>query len=268
MIADVSRIPGAAPRVVGLDRATDTAHLFVELGAGESGSAHGAAVRAAAEEYVSALGDEPGAAEYRRAHGIVEALAAKLAPATGSRAAELVGHLRDTTRNRLLYEEASKENDFGYRHNLEREQIMKSQFIKHYRAAQAAGDRTPRFVFKFGQWHMLRGRLWGNYFTLGTLLTELAISNDLEAFILNIQPINRPGNFWSLTEYPDWSAIASAGDPDKWVLVDVRPLRGFLHNGAIESPSEDFELNAFGADAFLLMGGASRGTESWRASAN
>jgi len=80
------------------------------------------------------------------------------------------------------------------------------------------------------------------------------------AFLVNLQIINRPGRYWSLTDYPDFAPIARAGSPDAWRVVDLRPLRDLVHARKVRV-APPLGRMIFGFDAVVLLGGASRGTE-------
>jgi hypothetical protein len=138
-----------------------------------------------------------------------------------------------------------------------REDGFKDGFQHYYQLAKTNGQPDPRVVFRFGHVHM--GRLAGRrYDCLGRYLNDFAKENGLRTFHLNIQLINKPGNYWSLTDYPEYTPLASVGDPDKWVLVNLRPARSPLQTGELQA-SDKLKEFVENYDAVLLMGGASRG---------
>ena len=89
-------------------------------------------------------------------------------------------------------------------------------------------------------------------------LGEFAGENGLRAFYLNLQVINEPGKYWSLTDYPEYGPLASVGDPSKWIIVDLRAAREPLRAGKFPA-SDKLTRFVFNFDAVLLMGGASKG---------
>ncbi len=138
-----------------------------------------------------------------------------------------------------------------------REDGFKTGFQHYYGRATAEDGRPPRVLFRFGHVHMGRsGDDDGG--SLGHYLSRFARDNGLETFHLNIQLINRPGRYWSLTQYPEYEPLAKAGDPERWILVDLRPARAALLAGEFTSHARLLRL-AVDFDAVLLMGGASKG---------
>jgi len=112
-------------------------------------------------------------------------------------------------------------------------------------------------IFRFGHTHM--GRLdYRSYASLGRYLGEFAAENGLSTFHLNLQAINKPGKYWSLTDYPEFEPLANVGDPLKWVLVDLRPAREPLRAGTFPA-SKKLTRFVFNFDAVLLIGGLSKG---------
>lgn len=148
----------------------------------------------------------------------------------------------------------------GYDSNLEREENMKSLFMSEYRRAQAAGDPLPKVLLKFGHWHTIRGINWGNVFTLGNFVSDFAHSNGTKTFSLALYRNNAAGDYGVLSASPDFKPLADVADKDKWTVVDLRPLRKFIHAGQIKGASAELKRMIFGFDAALLIGGAERGT--------
>ena len=138
-----------------------------------------------------------------------------------------------------------------------REDGFKGGFHHYHDQASSDGAPPPRVIFRFGHTHM--GRVdYRSYASLGRYLGEIAAENGLRAFHLNLQAINEPGKYWSLTDYPDYEPLANVGDPSKWVLVDLRPAREPLRAGKLEA-SENLKRFVFNFDAVLLIGGLSKG---------
>jgi hypothetical protein len=145
----------------------------------------------------------------------------------------------------------------GLSANQHREDGFKSGFEYYYRRATTPEDSTPRVVFRFGHVHM--GRLANRrYGSLGHYLSRLAEDDDTGSFHLNLQLINRPGHYWSLTEYPEYEPLANVGDPDRWILVDLRPARAALRAEQFP-PHDKLARLILDFDAVLLLGGASKG---------
>ena len=138
-----------------------------------------------------------------------------------------------------------------------REEGFEAGLRHYYERASSADGAPPRVIFRFGHTHM--GRLdYRSYASLGRYLGEFAAENGSRAFYLNLQAINEPGKYWSLTDYPEYEPLANVGDPSKWVLVDLRPARERLRADTVEA-SEKLTRLVFNFDAVLLIGGLSKG---------
>jgi len=112
-------------------------------------------------------------------------------------------------------------------------------------------------ILRFGHTHL--GRLPGrNYNSLGRYLDEFAAEHELNSFQINIQLINQPGVYWSLTEYPEYGPLSRVGDRKTWLIVDLRPARAALKAGEL-SASDKLKQMVFDYDAVLLLGGGSKG---------
>lgn len=73
----------------------------------------------------------------------------------------------------------------AYENSREREHSMKRVFMERYREAQEAGDHLPRVIAKMGHWHLFRGIYRGNVPTFGNFLSEFAISNGMDSFLIS-----------------------------------------------------------------------------------
>ena len=72
--------------------------------------------------------------------------------------------------------------------------------------------------------------------------------------------VNEPGHFWTVSEYPDYAAIARAGSTDRWWVIDLRPLRSLVAAGEVEGVNDEMKKVSFGFDLALLIGGGNPGT--------
>lgn len=181
-------------------------------------------------------------------------------PAKGSEAEFLVKQMLLSARiykNNIL---AGKGELTGFQSNYEREENMKELFMLEYRRAQAAGDRLPKVLFKFGHYHSIAGRNWSNVLTLGNFASEFAKTNGLDSFHLALYVNNASGDYGVLSADSDYKAFAAIAPTDKWTVVDLRPLRAYLHAGRLAGVSSDMRRVIFGFDAALIIGGGSLGT--------
>ncbi len=119
-------------------------------------------------------------------------------------------------------------------------------------------------VIKSGHVHTGRGLSRTSTYTLGNLASELARSNGLESLHIDISVINRPGQHWSLSDYEDYAPLTEVSSPDRWTLVDLRPLRPYLHSRIFEVSSE-LRGKVFASDLALVLGNTHEGSIDWAA---
>jgi hypothetical protein len=148
----------------------------------------------------------------------------------------------------------------GYRANLDREQYQKRLFMENYRAAQRAGDSLPRVLLKFGSGHGARGLSRTNVYTLANFIDEFATANGTEFFNLVAWLVNKPGDYWSITEEKGYGPLGRAGSTNEWTIVDFRPMRPLAHAGRLRGLSTELRSAIFSYDAVLLIGSGTRGT--------
>ncbi len=168
-----------------------------------------------------------------------------------SEAAYLIDALRTSHRiyqNNIL----SRERMSGYESNREREELMKTRFLEFYREAQRAGDAQPRVLLKLGHWQIVRGINWGRQYSLGDFVTNLARSNDLKSLSIGMWTNNAAGSYGVLKQYADYEPLSRAAGTDGWVLLDLRPLRPFVHAGRVTLNAEQ-ERIVLGFDLALLV---------------
>ncbi|MEW6730872.1 MAG: hypothetical protein AB1489_06020 [Acidobacteriota bacterium] len=147
----------------------------------------------------------------------------------------------------------------GYISNLEREENMKTLFMLEYRKAQAAGEALPKVLLKFGHYHSIRGKNLVNVFTLGNFVAELAKSNSMGSFHLTIYNNNTSGDYQGLADIAEYKPLASAAEGNL-TIIDLRPLRGYIHAGRVSGLNPELKSIIFGFDAVLLIKSVSGGT--------
>ncbi|HEX8638094.1 MAG TPA: hypothetical protein VF692_08535 [Pyrinomonadaceae bacterium] len=148
----------------------------------------------------------------------------------------------------------------GYLSNYEREENMKSLFMREYRKAQAAGEKLPKVLLKLGHNHTIRGLNWTNLPTLGNFVSEFAKSNDMNSFNLAVYVNNAAGDYGVLSSNPDLKTLAEAAPKDKWTVIDLRQIRKYVSAGKSTGTNTEMKRIIFGFDAILVIGGGSRGT--------
>ncbi len=260
LITEVCRISDAPDPVWGVDRVHDaTLALEALLEAAES-EADREKIRAVLAE----ARKSPDASFIREPNAAFDELLGSLDPPAGSPAAEVLSALTISRDDFRAYATKHERGDpWGFLANQRREELMKSRFLEHYRRATAGGEELPKAVAKLGHWHIMRGLGPGNVPTFGDFLVDVTRFNGTDAVSINIQPVNEPGRHWSITDYPEYAPVTGVADPDRWMLVDLRPLRGYVHSGALPVSSELRQM-VFGFDLLLLLGGTDPGRTTWR----
>ena len=180
------------------------------------------------------------------------------APAGADEARTLIGALMRTSR---IYNDwargARLGEPTGYRSGWDRELSMKRQFMQRLEAARAAGDRQPRVLVKAGHWHVLRGIYRAAVPTFGNFLSELAIANGMESFVLSTHVSDSP-EAWRNARGP----IVDVVDEGVTAVIDYRPLRGLAHQNAIDGLDDELKMLLYRADAALVISGGRTGAST------
>lgn len=175
--------------------------------------------------------------------------------ATGSEAAQLIAALQRTSRiyhNHFLSRQGEATS---YENAREREQSMKLRFMEQYRLAQKAGDPLPRVLAKLGHWHIFRGIYRSDVPTFGNFLSEFALSNGMTTFILSTCVVDSP-EAWRNSG----GELAAVAGESAYTVIDLRPLRGYAHQGMIPDLSDGWKRLLFRADALLVIRGGKTGS--------
>ncbi|MGH7459783.1 MAG: hypothetical protein ACREMA_01985 [Longimicrobiales bacterium] len=171
----------------------------------------------------------------------------------GTEAAHLINALQTSHR---IYQNNifSRERISGYESNREREELMKTRFLEFYREAQTRGDTWPRVLVKLGHWHIVRGPNWGSVFSLGDFLTNVARHNDTKTLSIAMYLNNAQGEYGAMHTYPDYAYLSRAAGTSGWVLIDLRPLRRFVHSNRVSLNAEQARI-VHGFDIALMLSG-------------
>lgn len=213
---------------------------------------------------LKALHKESASKETRAAQGAIlhddpamlerfETLARRFGAEEGSRADQLFDELIETTRIYSYNRRALAGEFVGLYNNSEREARFKRLFARHYREL-ARNGHLPRVMFKFGGWHMYRGKSPGQAYTIGNFAHELAIFNGMKAYGISVLPIGGHGT-WA--DVPAWMRPLLPPEPPKTtVLIDLRALHPYVRllreNVAA---GEQWQLRDFllGFDALVIL---------------
>lgn len=257
-VASAAGRAGGQGALYGLDRILGFDHVLDWLGASPDGD------RLA--ECIASFRDEARAAVPAVAGGSLVELHPEAVVEFARRVAELA---RDTRVREIADRwEQSVENLCRFRDGdrlqgtTQRERMSKAALRRRVEEHERAGGAVPRVLLRFGHQHMRRSGSQGDTSPLGAEAVAIATEHGLETFHLAIQLINRPGEWWSLGDYPEYAPLAAVGDPDRWLVVDLRPVRARIVED--DAASEELRELARDFDAVLLLGGGTRDTTSWR----
>ncbi|MCE7994776.1 MAG: hypothetical protein HEP71_22565 [Roseivirga sp.] len=165
-------------------------------------------------------------------------------------------------KTKVIYEHNSAKR--YYQNNQVRGRLMKSNFMRYYRAAEKAGT-FPKVVFKLGANHAAMGRTRTNIYDISSLGHELAISNDLRSIhvaVLGIKGEAATGNpfapsptmpFDNTNQLPEELKELVANSTKKYFVLNLEPLRDYGYGKRF---SEDFKSSLFGYDLLILVNDA------------
>ncbi len=188
-------------------------------------------------------------------------LRAAYAPEPGSEADRII-RLMETTREINAFWGRGQ----GYLSNHHRALFNKRQLMHYLQGAMHRGEgRMPRVMMKFGASHMMRGRTFTQVYDLGTLASEIADVHGSRSFgVLMLggagttHAVTDPRVFRSVeapVEVEPWAKpFYDAADPQRWTVLDLRPLRARIPRlGTL--PDEVLKV-LYGFDAVVILSGS------------
>ena len=152
----------------------------------------------------------------------------------------------------------------GYQNNNVRGQLMKANFMRYWKEAQASG-KDPKVIFKLGAFHAARGLTDTNIYDIANLGSELAISQgerSVHVAVLGLKGKAATGNpfapgpevdFDNTDQLPDEIKALVANMTDKYFLINLEPLRDFGYGKRL---SDDMKKTVFQYDVLILVNGA------------
>jgi hypothetical protein len=117
---------------------------------------------------------------------------------------------------------------------IDRELLMKKQFLQHFRQ-HSAPETSTKVLLRFGRNHLHRGYDARGISTLGNFIAEFALARGSTAFNVGAfgagGTASLRGNTWKADERADELAFALLAQNAKYpaTLFDLRPLRALLH---------------------------------------
>ena len=227
LLADVGKIKGLS--IWGLEQSLGPARYLEELEPLAPNEEVRSVVSALAEEartkeatrpqYGKFMHDDP--TVLARLRELQKTFGAK----AGSRAEELLGNLTGSVEIFSFNRRAGEGEPVGLYNNTEREALFKRHFMKNYRQAQKNGVALPKAFFKFGAWHMYRGKSPGSAYTIANFAHEFAISNGMEGYGMMVLAPHADERWEELDAW--MRPILPAARPEGPVLIDLRPLKPY-----------------------------------------
>ncbi|GAA4007055.1 hypothetical protein GCM10022408_18670 [Hymenobacter fastidiosus] len=146
--------------------------------------------------------------------------------------------------------------------------LMKRNLLTELQAYQSVGQPLPKMLFKFGAYHLGRGRsIWGDMYDVGNLAMSLADSHDqksLHIFIMGKQGTKvggaNPDDFTrNVTSYSSADEamvkpfMAQTKPGSAWQVFDLRPLRRALLSEQLTVASQALEATILGYDYVVII---------------
>lgn len=258
LLALVGRTVKGPDAIWGVEQATGAVRYLEEL----VKLAPNAAARAKARALLDAARKDDDGPKYTVKWLITPTTPAELADLAAAfgptgRGAALIARLAKSAEIFGYYRRAQAGEFVGLYNNTVREEELKDNFLRRYRAA-SKGGRQPKALFKFGANHLYHGRNPTQAFPIGNLAHELAIANGSRAFGLYVVALGE--GYSSYADFPAWMrSLLPAEEPRVPTLVDLRPLRPYqrLFREKLEATDHaSFNALLHGYEAIVLLPGS------------
>ncbi|SHK48470.1 hypothetical protein [Hymenobacter psychrotolerans] len=145
---------------------------------------------------------------------------------------------------------------------------MKRNLLQELAPYQQAGQPLPPMLFKFGAYHVGRGRsIWGDIYDVGNVAVNLADAHDqktLHIFVIGKQgtkvtgqnPVDFSKNATSYSAADEamlkpFMAATPAGHA--WQVFDVRPLRRAMLYRGMPVPEQELQATILGYDYIVII---------------
>jgi hypothetical protein len=156
--------------------------------------------------------------------------------ANNARARDLIAALKLSNE---IYSPFTGRGGFVYDANLRRETYMKVNFAQRFAAAEKRTGRAPKVFLKFGGYHAQKGVSGTNVLGLGNFLYEWGQPRGFKLTNVMVECVggeslnpmaNKP--IPCAPYFAADSAFAKLTKPDRYTLVDLRPMRPLLRRMA------------------------------------
>lgn len=261
-LADVGRLESGAQAICGLEQATGALRHLDELVVLAPDAETKAQVQSL-RELALKLDPKPVYSvdffvKDASMQGRLEKLRTRFAANPGShadelRADELLLALAKSAEIFGYYRRAEAGEPVGLYNNTVREEWIKRQFVRCYREASKT-EATPKFMFKFGDNHMYRGKNPTQAYPIGNFAHEFAIWNGMNAYGIEIVSLGKQTGY---KDVPAWMRLLlPATPPTSAIVIDLQSMRPYQRQLRVQLPGEDqWMLRDFinGFDAIIVL---------------
>lgn len=269
LVAARAAVPGADPVLWGLDYEVMGAQVLLD--AVRKQAPEGPAKAAAEALYQKAAADwktvketqNPGAFfSFANPPGLFDALR-QAWPNPDPESALILDVLQETLAINQMFVKGQ-----NWESNQRRAQLNRRNFLRLWNQARTRGT-APRVLFKFGAFHMTRGRSGTEVFDLGNLVSEMAAAEGSQSFHLLV--IGAPGTQHAafnpvklqyepapvaLVAQAALQTIVAQALPEGSTLFDLRALRPLFSAARTKTVDPELMRIVHGFDALLVLGGS------------
>lgn len=146
--------------------------------------------------------------------------------------------------------------------------LMKRNLLAELRPYQANGQPLPKTLFKFGAYHVARGRsIWGDMYDVGSLAADLADAQDQKT--LHILVVGKQGKKVGGANPDDFAKntasysmadealvkpfMAQTKAGNVWQVFDLRPIRKALLANKFQVSSQELSATILGYDYVVII---------------
>lgn len=180
-------------------------------------------------------------------------------PKPGSDEEFMIDQLAKSQEIYNYYRLAVKGEPTGWKNCWVREDNMKDLFMREYRDAQKRGEKLPKAVLKFGQYHLYRGLNPSLDLSTGNFVSDLAKSNGM-AYLNVFFTLHNSEVVPADHGYDFLRPFLERCDTKAWTVIDLRPIRDYYVANQLPPQNGEFVRMVFGFDALFVLGSSKPAT--------
>ena len=146
--------------------------------------------------------------------------------------------------------------------------LMKRNLLANLQPYNQTGQPLPPMLFKFGAYHLGRGRsIWGDMYDVGNLASSLADAHDQKSLHIcimgrqgqKVRGFNpddfskNPAPYSNATEEMVLPFMAATPAGSAWQVFDMRPLRRAILRQTVKVDSQELEATILGYDYVVII---------------